>query len=648
MKANNNRKLNKQLHEALDKVYSEQMWAETYAQWRENPENGYHTLLSIKDPFSLNNAGDSISLTDDIESQIFFDNLCMAAYFSNAMSKYIKDIIHMIYSERNPSVKIQILEKYFEFVDECKNDQALASVIGILYNAAKEQSVLQGKHSIDLQIAYIQLYEIYRMYSVEAIYLRFSYWRLQQKKSSLRILLSSIIEYVKTYFYAYNEDPDIRLDYNTEGLTNIKKLLILQHWFKHITFHTKGIFDEYKKREWLLPIDQLVDEFILINQITKFEMLRYASVFSGNDEKTIVQKANCNHSYGVWIKTTDIVTILCDITERLYHSSDETIKKMYSSKKELLDLYDNMLKIKDEYTNIVFDHRAYYQSERRQFNQQVLDAQEQDALLIGQSIDDVLQLTKGFLSDDIDELMQAKQKYISHLSIFMSDDQEQMIDEMMDKIVDKIKRTVRDLNIYENMYEAISEDFKAYAQYFYKYPDIFCSLVSAEYLYKKYVEGKSPNDRFDYSCISIMYYKALEDFTNQLVYAPYAINVLDPNKKKVRNEFEKYISHPSKFWDRRNRCYKKTVEIGVLGKLFLNLNTETEFVSFLKRRFEFVNVEKLINYGSKLERIAPRRNEAAHGGNLVTYDDAFNDKKEVYNTVDEYRGLIMELFDVLF
>ena len=59
-----------------------------------------------------------------------------------------------------------------------------------------------------------------------------------------------------------------------------------------------------------------------------------------------------------------------------------------------------------------------------------------------------------------------------------------------------------------------------------KYPKLFNSLVSAEYLYKQYVAGKEPNEQFDYSCISIMYYMALEDFANKLVYIPYAKDVL--------------------------------------------------------------------------------------------------------------------------
>jgi len=59
-----------------------------------------------------------------------------------------------------------------------------------------------------------------------------------------------------------------------------------------------------------------------------------------------------------------------------------------------------------------------------------------------------------------------------------------------------------------------------------QYPNIFSSLVSAEYLYQQYVEHSAANPNFDYSCISIMYYMSLEVFLNKMVYTPYANNVL--------------------------------------------------------------------------------------------------------------------------
>ena len=52
--------------------------------------------------------------------------------------------------------------------------------------------------------------------------------------------------------------------------------------------------------------------------------------------------------------------------------------------------------------------------------------------------------------------------------------------------------------------------------------------------------------------------------------------------------------------------------------------------------------------GIKLKTIAPRRNEAAHGGNYITYSEVCTDKKNVYDTsANTYKGLIKELLDII-
>jgi len=434
-----------------------------------------------------------------------------------------------------------------------------------------------------------------------------------------------------------------------DSLTIISKLAIIMHWFKLITFHTKGLIKVYKKKGWLLPIDQLVDDYSIINQISKYEMLKYKIVFESDDNNTVKQKAICNHSYGVWIKTTDIVVITYDIARIIYGYSDESVKKLSTSRAALLELYDNMLKIRDVYTGIIFAHRAFYVDKRQDHNSQVLEAQERDAQRIIESIDDMLQITGGFLSDNIDDLLLAKQEYKNRLSIFMSEDQERKLDDYMVKVANKIKENVSKLSIYDRLYEATTDEFKKYAQNLLKFQNIFSSLVSAEYLYHQYVENKEPINKFDYSCISIMYYMALEDFVNKLIYTSYAEEILDPNDDLVKNDYKRYVSHRFKFYDKDNSCFKKSCEIGNLGHLLYNLSRETAFTDYLRNRYVGIDLKKMIEYGNKLINVAQRRNDAAHGGNLLSYDDVRYDKKKVYsNATDEYRGLILELFKLLF
>ena len=188
-----------------------------------------------------------------------------------------------------------------------------------------------------------------------------------------------------------------------------------------------------------------------------------------------------------------------------------------------------------------------------------------------------------------------------------------------------------------------------------KHPQIFSSLVSAEYLYRQYVLNSEPIDNFDYSCISIMYYMSLEDFINKLVYIPYANQVLSKigkntvkDKKWKGEEAGKYVSSVGAFWDKYQRL-KKSCEIGVLGYLFEGVSDEEYFKKFLTDHFGGIDIEHVRRFGTKLKDVAPRRNDAAHGGNYLTYSDVCTDKDNVYNTaIESYRGMILELLAICF
>ena len=113
--------------------------------------------------------------------------------------------------------------------------------------------------------------------------------------------------------------------------------------------------------------------------------------------------------------------------------------------------------------------------------------------------------TVSISSDDIESLMQAKQKYIVRLKKFTTEEQEEKLDELSVRIVEKIKSEISKKDVYDELYAAVSEEFEPYLSTLAKFPNIFSSLVSAEYLFKQYVEGKEARERFDYSCISIIF-----------------------------------------------------------------------------------------------------------------------------------------------
>lgn len=620
-------------------------WIDLYFHWKEN--NPYEFIAYLQDGFKELPPKEILyNDSADPGSVMFFDVVSMAVFISKSFVQYGRETVAGVVAESHPDRKCAIIRHYFDFIDQSKQFETAST---LLYNGSGLSGVLQGEHPIDIPTSAYALYETLEGYSVESLFLVFTYWRITSDSSYLQKLVLSIAKYIREYFKDYGNDPDMHLDWPIENEPLIQQINILSRWVELICFHTNGIMGEYKSRNWYAAADVIVDDIAFPPFISYYEMLRYKSLYPNDDNATVKQKATYHHSYGIWVKTVDVFDILSQTASIIYSKPDKEIVEFGVSRKALLELADNIKKCKEYFSGIVFKHKEFYDSIRQKYSFLVLETYERTAIQVNESINGLIQFTNAALSNDIEELLRAKQQFISRLSGFLSEEQEMMLDGYMTRVIEKIKEEIRKLDVYSTLYASITNDFKGYAQHLLMYPDIFCSLVSAEYLYQQYVEGKTPNGKFDYSCISIMYYMALEDFANKLLYTDYAKNVLDKNARLVRSNYILYVSHDRSFWDSKNHCYKKSCEIGNLGYLISALDQETEYEKYLVSLYPNIDIQRLKQYGGRLKNIAPRRNQAAHGGNLITHQDVCNDKRDVYNTsVNQYRGLIMELFSIVF
>jgi hypothetical protein len=630
-------------------------WLELYEDWSDDERNQFSSLLMVTDSFNLSCAGDSYFYdSEDSGHMVDLDIMKMSIFLSEHLRALSRDIFEQVRKERNRDKKTLIIESYFTIVDEIVNSHELAGCIVILNDAAEKQMVLQGVRSVDLYVCFYSLQELLRKETTESLYLLYTYWRITKTRKNLKTLVTAIIDYIQVYFEDFDHDLQMHLHYPLDGLMTVKKLAVISHWLEVIAFHTDGIFDKYKDLKWLTLVDTMADDIVETAQISKFEMLNYKRVFIDDDNEMVRKKAIGNHGYATWIKTVDVMHIFCDVCQVLCYLSEEDLKKMNTTKAAMIELYDNMTKIKNYYTGKVFFYQVYFELERKYFGSQVMNALEDDAQLLADSVDDVLLFVEAISSDDIENLLQAKVRYISKLVAFTTEEQEQKLDELTNQIVEKVKDAVSKREIYNELYKSVSLEFAVYAVQLMQHPQIFSSLVSAEYLYSQYVENREPNDLFDYSCISIMYYMSLEDFINKLVFIPYADDVLlTIDRKSVRDkdwkntEGKKYVSDFSKFF-LRNGKPKDSCEIGPLGYLFEGVETEEFFKKYLTDRFQIYDFERVKTFGTKLKDVAQRRNDAAHGGNYLTYEIVRGDRDNVYNTVVDYKGMILELLDIIF
>lgn len=636
-----------QITEGLKNICPSSNWYEEYNVWRSDPLNQFDSLLTVKDPFNVKCAGDKscFDLSNEDEN-LDIDLIAMSSFYSIKILELERKTVDAVVNARFAEERIQLISSYFNVIDDCVKSEELSPCILILNRFAEEQLVLHAERNIDLYIRFYTLRERLRKESAESIFLLFELWRIERKDYQLKNLISSIVNYIRSYFNDYDRDPDMHLYYPIDNLSLVEKMNVMSHWFEIIAFHTNGIFEKYKELNWLYPQDCVADDIEITNQISRYQMLKYKLVFISDDEKTVVQKAICNQGYGVWIKTADVVNIFFNILQILNSYDENKLSEFGISKAQMINLTDKTQKTFNDYTSKVFFHQVYYQDARSYMNYKVVEAKESEAELANKSIDDVIGIIHSFISDDIEELLSAKQSFKKTIENYTTEEQKSTLDILTEEVVKKIKKQIGDLEIYNELYNSLSNEFVLYKEKLQKHTKIFSTLVSAEYLYSQYVEGKSANKDFDYSCISVMYYMALEDFVNRLVYTPYCNEILSTIGK---NDWKKYVTHYSAFWDNKSKSYKNSCEIGNLGFLFSEVKEREKFKDYMEEQFVEIDLNSITTYGDKLKRVAPRRNEAAHGGNILSYDDVQQDKGNVYSSdVEKYRGLIIELLSILY
>ncbi len=203
---------------------------------------------------------------------------------------------------------------------------------------------------------------------------------------------------------------------------------------------------------------------------------------------------------------------------------------------------------------------------------------------------------------------------------------------------------------YDYYCNRVNDDFKAYIEKLKDYPTLLSGLSSAEYLYDLYINKMAEKQEFDYSCVSIMYYKTLEDFINTFLWIPYREEILEKNVEEVLNT-KLYLNDVKYYYNYQG--FKDACELGPLSFLCVEIRSIPKFMLFMQEKFGLIEEEEfrlIESFGEKLKVKTKNRNNAAHGGKKVSYHSASEDKIAIYPTEspEEIRGLIKELLSILY
>lgn len=357
----------------------------------------------------------------------------------------------------------------------------------------------------------------------------------------------------------------------------------------------------------------------------------------------------------------------------LYEEHIDQIKEMKSiplERKESLAKEEAVLEEKLD-TEIELEEAE----EKNEFLQLELERKSAEA----ECMKEILENTVAALKEEnIDTIVQKRLSIISDEKIQESD--MELVDELSNAISSVLQKRVED-NEAEGLRAAKKKIEEELGQNRVRIlnPGIIQVLSTAEYLYDKFIEDKDPIKGFDYSCISAMYYQALEKTYNYLMYSGY----IDELNKDKSGDLSSIINHKAYgyFPDHGKRYLKKIKnkkivektcmygDFEVLLKFLLNIgkcncNDVTHYKEYLYNTFGW-NTEVLDNKGlppkiaDKIETLykgikitRDRRNNASHGGIIINYDTAREDKdfvlarKEAKILQKECKKLIMVMLSL--
>ncbi len=492
-----------------------------------------------------------------------------------------------------------------------------------------------------------------KKYSVRAIFLLYSAWNYSNDFYWLQSTLSAIAYYIESYFY-YIDDivEDVYFCSARDKYYNVESSEIMDVVIKNVKLFVdddKAFFNDLKSKE-IPRAEQTLDGQIIINKISPSDFLHFFVFHKRLSDLEVILSASAWLRYGVAIKSVDVVAIFSQIVKKLCNQQEDELHINGFEKSILLKYNDDVQVMLSQYIGMVFEHRNYYERERQSFDPAKLEAEEKMALFLSHREDFHLQIMQDIIEENIDDLLQSKRKYWDGLCFYWTEERERKFNSQFNSLINKIKSKLRSTESFQDIYETVNNELSTVFPDIASYKEILYTLSSAEYLYNQYIKDQNQRPEFDYSCISILYYMALEDILNKLIYIPYRDTILIPNISIAKTEGTGYLFKPSYYLNPGMSSFKELCEIGNLGYLFYLINKTPKFKKYIGNKFGVTNFENLKSYGYDLvNRASVNRNHAAHGGVVISYTEAYSDKKYVFDNrnISNYRGLIFKLFKLL-
>lgn len=405
------------------------------------------------------------------------------------------------------------------------------------------------------------------------------------------------------------------------------------------------------------------------------------------------------------ITSLNIIYLFCEAVRIVLNNKHAGVK---IKNKDNIERYrKELLRIDDYLVHRVYSHldeseinMLEYREKSGVISSTLTEQEMQEEAYRNQLFSDVLKesverLLVGIESLSLEEILKTKAKIRLEIRSFPDCDEKEYFANWLDNISNRISSALIDIcNKQKDNFDEIKERIlSALGEKSVILPSsTIDSLTTAELLYGRYASAEYDNQKFDYSCISSLYYQAFENAYNGLIWRRYAdyLNQLLIGEKEytiiLKNQFKKgcfepgdpgYGFLPPKYSDKE--CDWKHYSQYDNIKRITSVNTTcmySPFVKFLeKKRSEELSgfyewfaheigfdcketmtenigfMQLLDQFRTEMSAAVENRNNASHGGSQITMTQCSKDRKTVLADLKWVResnlGLIQQLIYIL-
>ena len=224
----------------------------------------------------------------------------------------------------------------------------------------------------------------------------------------------------------------------------------------------------------------------------------------------------------------------------------------------------------------------------------------------------ILEITSnliGFIaSQDVEQLMQCKNDILplySTITPWLYETMEQNICRITEKIKYAVSKEKHFGKIYEKIWNQFHINFS---------DDIINTLSTAEWLYKPYIDKVKNEITID-------------------------------NIKEYFGSANCVKAYTDKRTKQKRFSIKESLELGPISFFLAEAKKrESHIRQFLEKKYDCIQIDRLVNIGKEIGEASGRRNNAAHPG-IISYDTAVEDKIVVFDSLCSYEE-VKELRDL--